>query len=65
MGLSQPATANGKAFQAITLPLPPLKPGDFQLAIAASSGSQKDGILRNVTVVPSRLVAPVSITSDR
>ena len=59
LGLNAPATATGKPFEAITLPLPELKPGRHELRIEATAGTQKDVITRTIDVVPSRLLTPV------
>lgn len=59
LGLNAPATATGKPFEAITLPLPELKAGRHEIQIEATAGTQKDVIRRTIEVVPSRLLTPV------
>jgi uncharacterized protein YfaS (alpha-2-macroglobulin family) len=59
LGLNAPTTASGKPFEAITLPLPELKPGRHELRIEATAGTKKDVVTRTIDVVPSRLLTPV------
>lgn len=53
--LDAPLKGNGTAFNAVTLPLDKLTPGEHTLQIALDSPAGKDLLERKLTVLPSRL----------
>ncbi|MPZ50849.1 MAG: hypothetical protein GEU75_16380 [Dehalococcoidia bacterium] len=53
-----PLTAEGKAFEPIEVALPDLKLGEHELTIEASSAGREDAVVRKISVLDSRLLAP-------
>lgn len=56
LGLSEPLTAEGVAFQPVDIPLPDLSEGSHDLVIEGRHGSLNDSLKRAINVLPSRLV---------
>jgi len=56
LGLSEPLTAQGTAFQPVDIDLPALSEGTHELIIEGSHGSLSDSLKRTIQVLPSRLV---------
>jgi hypothetical protein len=56
LGLSDPLTAEGVAFEAVDIPLPGLSEGSHDLVIEGRHGSASDSLKRTINVLPSRLV---------
>jgi hypothetical protein len=54
--LDEPLTARGAAFTAVDIPLPPLREGQHELTIKASTHGLEDALVRSITVIPSRLL---------
>ncbi len=50
------ATASGRAFEAVDVPLGALREGTHEITVEAKSGASSDALKRTITVVPSRLV---------
>jgi len=56
LGLTEPLTAQGAAFQPVDIALPALSEGTHELIIEGSRGSLSDSLKRTIQVLPSRLV---------
>jgi hypothetical protein len=56
LGLTEPLTAQGAAFQPVDIALPALIEGTHDLIIKGSHGSLSDSLKRTIQVLPSRLV---------
>jgi hypothetical protein len=56
LGLTEPLTAQGVAFQPVDMALPALTEGTHELTIKGSHGSLSDSLKRTIQVLPSRLV---------
>ncbi len=56
LGLTEPLTAQGVAFQPVDIALPALIEGTHDLIIKGSHGSLSDSLKRTIQVLPSRLV---------
>jgi hypothetical protein len=56
LGLTEPLTAQGIAFQPVDIALPALSEGTHDLIIKGSDGSLSDSLKRTIQVLPSRLV---------
>jgi hypothetical protein len=56
LGLTEPLTAEGVAFQPVDIALPALSEGTHDLIIKGSHGSLSDSLKRTIQVLPSRLV---------
>jgi uncharacterized protein YfaS (alpha-2-macroglobulin family) len=56
LGLTEPLTAEGVAFEPVDIPLPDLREGSHDLVIEGRYGSLSDSLKRTISVLPSRLV---------
>jgi hypothetical protein len=57
LGLATPAEVTVPAFQAARVALPELSEGEHEILVVARSGELEDSLVREVLVVPSRLVS--------
>jgi hypothetical protein len=64
LGLAEPLTADGVAFQPVDIPLPALTEGSHDLIIEGRHGSLSDSLQRTIDVLPSRLVQTEASFAD-
>jgi hypothetical protein len=58
LGLAQPVTVSGPAFEPAYVALPRLTAGDHELRVTVSAGGSRDTVVRRLRVVSSRLLRP-------
>lgn len=62
--LNDPIRIEGVAFEGVDVPLPALVEGRHEIRVTATSGEMFDALVRPLTVLPSRLVAAETQTTE-
>ncbi|MGH2829526.1 MAG: Ig-like domain-containing protein [Actinomycetota bacterium] len=57
-------TATGRAFTPVDVPLPPLSQGTHKVSITVEAAERSDTLVREITVVPSRLLRAQSTVAE-